>query len=223
MGEQTVADDAGQAKRRRPVWLRLAASAGVVIVIAVIAGGLTSFAQTVLPPWFASFANSASGWTTVTFAAVYASRARPVPAAFLGAVAFVLMNESYGVVSTWRGYVYVGGITNMWNLIGLLVGPIVGLAAAWLRSPRPVLVALGAAAPAIVLIGEGVYGLTFIADSTEPGYWIGQLVVGVLFLAWVIARRVRSVRFGALAIALTTVGAALFLAVYSGLPSLLVA
>lgn len=32
------------------------------------------------------------------------------------------------------------------------------------------------------MIGIGIYGLTLSGDSTDQGYWLGALIVGVIWL-----------------------------------------
>jgi hypothetical protein len=192
----------------------------VVLVVSVAAGALTPFGQQYLPPWLSSLCNSSGGWTAVTFFAVYLSRARLPLAVILGIASFILMNETYGRVSELRGYASPGGMSSMWNYIAVIVGPIVGIAAAWLRSPQPWLVAVGAAAPAAVFIGEGYYGLTAIAETTSPVYWWLQIAAGVTIVAVVSLRRLRAPGPIALACALAVVGAVVFDSAYTGVPSL---
>ena len=65
-----------------------------------------------------------------------------------------------------------------------------------------------------ILIGEGLYGLSTIADTTYPPYWSGQIVVGVAILASVAVQRPRQVRRIAIAVACSLLVAASFVAVY---------
>jgi hypothetical protein len=196
-------------------FLRALRAIGITLAIALVAGVLTPFAQQYLPEWVNSLANSAGSWTMIGLLAVYLSKARGVFAALLGVAALLLLNEAYSAVSTARGYFYAGGFTSQWTYVAIAAGPIVGLAASWLRSPRPALVALAAAAPSAVLIGEGIYGLTMVADTTSPVYWCLQIAGGVAFVAVVAVRMLRRREYIAVAGALTLTGAALFAAFYS--------
>lgn len=183
-----------------------------VCVAAFALGGATSFAQGFLPAAFASFANSASGWTLVTVLLLAAGRFRPVPSAVLGAVCFVLLTLGYTAVSALRGLTYD---PVFWVLVGVVVGPVVGLATAWLRT-RDVRAALGTAALAGVGLGEAVYGLTVVAGSTSPVYWVlvGATALGLLA---VVVRRLRRRAHAVLAVALTAVVAAGLLLTYRDL------
>lgn len=196
--------------RSRPAAALL--STVIVALVAITAGALTPFGQQYLPEWLSSLANSSGSWTMIGLLAVYLSRARGVLAALLGIAALILLNETYAAVSTARGYPYAGGLASEWTFVAVVAGPIVGLAASWLRSQRPVLVALAVAAPSAVLVGEGIYGLVLLADTTSPVYWWLQIVGGVVFVA---VRKLRRPGVVALAAALTVVGAALFYALYA--------
>ncbi|MDR7384496.1 DUF6518 family protein [Promicromonospora iranensis] len=183
----------------RPAILAQVARFGSVVALSFLLGGLTSYAQGFLPDAFASFANSASGWTVLTALLVYWSRARTVPAAVLGAVSFVLLVLGYMVASQVRGLVYD---PMLFSVVGVVVGPFVGVAASWLRASG-VRAALGTALLAGIGIGEAAYGLTIIGDTTSPVYWTVIGVAGVALVGVMVIRRLR----GALPVALAAGGA----------------
>ena len=189
----------------------------LAVVAAFVLGGLTSVGQQYLPEHLHSLANSAGSWTAICFAVLVLSRIRGWRAAGLGILVFIALNEGYGLVTRLKGFPYGILFENYWTIIALVIGPIVGLAASWVQSKRPALVALGAAAPATVLVGEGVYGLLYVSDTTSPVYWTGSIVVGAVFVVLMAVLRVRSVGWGILSIALTAIGAALFVLAYSSL------
>jgi ABC-type enterochelin transport system permease subunit len=85
-----------------------------------------------------------------------------------------------------------------------------GLAAVWLRSHRPALIAAGTAVPSAILLGEGFYGLTVVLATTGPVVWILELVAGIAFIVLVCVRRLRSGRAIALCVGLSLLGAAAF-------------
>ncbi|WP_052226471.1 DUF6518 family protein [Microbacterium mangrovi] len=178
----------------RASWYRetwRSALVGIVVVLAgsLLLGGLTSFGQTYLPAWASSFSNSAGGWTLLAFLLVWASRVHPLLGAVLGAVAFVGLNEGYGVVSAWRGHFYAEPFASVWTRIGLVVGPLVGASASVARYGTPLWRALAVTPLCAVLLGEGVWALNAIADTTSPVYWIIEIVLSVLFMALVLWRR----------------------------------
>ena len=178
-------------------------------------GGLTSVGQSVLPEALVSFANSAGGWTLLAFGLVRLTRARPPLAVALGVVSFVLLVEGYRIVSGWRGYYYAEPFQDTFTIIGLFAGPVIGLSASLLRWAPGSWKPFAAAPVAAVLIGEGVYGLTVVGETTSPVYWVAQLVLGVaLVLSTVAAARPR-ITPGILGSLVTLGGATAFVAFYS--------
>lgn len=186
---------------------------GTVVVLSFLLGGLTSWAQGFLPDAFASFANSASGWTVLTALLVFWSRARTVPAAVLGAVSFVLLVLGYMVASQARGLFYD---PLLFSVVGVVVGPFVGIAAAWLRSTG-VRAALGTALLAGIGVGEAAYGLTVVGDTTSPVYWTVIGMAGLALLAGMLVRRIRGVLPVVVAVGGTVAVAAGFYQAYTSL------
>lgn len=199
--------------------LGLVVRSAIVAVAALVLGGLTSPAQGLLPEALSSFANSAGGWTLLTFAIVWAVRTPLWLSAVLGMVGFVLLVEGYRLVSEWRGYDYGEPFTGIFTIIGIVTGPIVGAAAALVRHPTPLWRGIGIAPVAAVLIGEGIYGLTVVADTTSPVYWVVQLVIGIVLTLVVILRPRMPVPIAALTLGLVAAGSAAFVAAYSWLGS----
>jgi len=154
----------------------------VAIAGAVLIGGLTSFAQQYLPPWVNSLSNSVGGWTMFSFLIVWLGRARPLLAAALGVVVFQLLVESYSAVSEWRGFDDGDPFTSIWTVVGLAAGPLLGAAAGLVRYAPPVWRALAVTPLSAVLLGEGIWALNTIADTTSPVYWSLQIVLSVVFL-----------------------------------------
>lgn len=189
----------------------------IVLVTAAVWGGLTSFGQQYLPDELRSLANASGPWFAVVMGSIVVARPRLVLAIILGAVGLILMNEAYGIVSRWRGFPYGGGLTSIWNVIAVVVGPAAGIAATWLRSSRPILVALGVAAPAAVFIGEGLYGLTVISDTTSPVFWSLELAAGIGLVVLAVMVRVRTLAAIGVLLGAAALGAGLFYAIYSSL------
>lgn len=218
-------DSRSGARADREPWHRRASGAPgealratlIVLVTAAATGGLTSFGQQYLPDELRSLANASGTWFAVVMGALVFARPRPVLAIILGVLGLIVMNEAYGVVSRSRGFAYGGGFSSIWNLIALLAGPVAGIAATWLGSPRPALVALGASAPAAVLIGEGLYGLTVVSDTTSPVFWTIELAAGVGVVVVTAATRLRTISAIGALVGVSALGGALFYVVYSSL------
>jgi hypothetical protein len=195
-------------------WREVIRAVIIVVFVAALIGGATSPGQQYLPDAIRSLANAVGPWFVAILLAVYAGRSRVGLAIVLGVVGFVLLNVSYGVVSESRGFAYSAGLSNIWTLLALPAGVIVGVAATWLRSNRVSLMAIGAATPAAVLLGEGMFGLTVILDTTGPVVWILELAVGAAFLVVFSVARLRRFRPIALCVGLAVGGA---LVLYFGL------
>ncbi|RYB90536.1 hypothetical protein EUA93_20565 [Nocardioides oleivorans] len=156
-----------------------------VIAASLLLGGLTSWAQGFLPAEVSSFANSSSGWTILTALLVAAVRPSIGWGAVLGVVSFVALVLGFTVVHELRGYPYD---PLFWSLVGVVAGPFVGAAAAAVVGRHRIRAAVGAGSLAGVLVADGIYGLTVVAASTSPVYWVLCLVLGV---ALVVATAVR--------------------------------
>lgn len=159
-----------------------------VILGSALIGGLTSPAQQYLPAWINSLANSAGGWTAFVFLLVWLARARPILAVVLGVVAFEAMVEAYGLVSGWRGHYYSAPFSSIWSGIGLVVGPIMGVAATAARYGSRGWRLLGVAALSAVLIADGTHGLLVLLTSTSPVFWTLEIVAGASFFALALVR-----------------------------------
>lgn len=169
-------------------WRRAALRSAAVAAASFALGGLTSFAQGALPEALVPFANSASGWTVLTAVLIGWSRVRTGLAAALGATSFVLLVLGYAAVSAARDLYYD---PMLFGVVGLAVGPFVGIAASWLRRD-PWRAAVGTALLAGIGAGESVYGLTTVVDTTGPTYWVIAGVGAVALVVVMLARRVRT-------------------------------
>jgi hypothetical protein len=154
-------------------------SLSVVLVTGFALGVLTSFGQKLLPDELSSFANSSGSWSLVAF--LLALRApRPALALVGGALALWGLLAGYIVASELRGFAVSSWLVTFWGAAGLVAGPLLGLAAWWVRNGTAAQAGLGAGALAGVLVGEGAYGLTVVGDTTEPEYWWLQVGAGVV-------------------------------------------
>lgn len=195
-GRMTPSSD--QPRSAPPAVVVVAAAVGVGLLL----GGLTAYAQEWLPAELGSLANSSGSWTLLAFGLALLAPTRAAAAA-TGALVLAALLAGYVVGAAIRGDTSSTRLIVFWGLAALLVGPPLGLAAHWVRSGPPLLAAVGAAAISGVLMGEGAYGLMFVADTTYPPYWWGSIVVGLLLLVGIAAARLRHARSIAVAVGLT--------------------
>lgn len=163
------------------------AGATIVAASSFLLGAATFHAQGFLPDALTSFANSASGWTLVTVLLLSSTAVGPAIAALLGAMSFVLLTLGYAAAAQLQDLSYD---PTLFALVGVVVGPFVGIATSWLRAVHPWQAALGTALLAGIGVGEAVFGLTTVADTTSPVYWV---LIGAAALALLIAMLIRRI------------------------------
>ncbi|MBO1752588.1 hypothetical protein J4G33_12315 [Actinotalea sp. BY-33] len=197
-------------ERLSGTWARVA----VVVVASFLGGMATFFAQGLLPGALTSFANSASGWTLVTVLLLAWARVSTALSAVLGVASFALLTVGYSVSAQMQGLYYD---PTLFVVVGVVVGPFIGVATSWLRAESGWRAAAGTALLAGIGLGEAVFGLTAVADTTSPVYWILIGVIGLGLLVGMLLRRIR----GAVLVVLTVVGTAAvagaFVAAYGAL------
>jgi hypothetical protein len=194
----------------------LARATALVAALSFLAGGLTTWAQTVLPYSLFFLANSASGWILVMVPLLWCVRHQPLVAAILGSVSGILL--MLGFTAAWAVLHEQPYDPWLWTLSGAVAGLFIGLATAWLPG-HGIRAALGTAALAGVAIGDAWYGLTAVRATTSPVYWTLIGLVGLAFLAVMLTRRLRGELPIVLAIAGTVFVATVFLPVYGAVGS----
>jgi hypothetical protein len=195
---------------------RQLAVAGAVALIGLLLGVLTAYSQGWLPDQVNSFANSSGSWALAAFALAFLAH-NPWRAALFGVLALAMLLAGYVLGNNLRGYPTGTSTTIFWGLAAALAGPVLGLAAYWVRYRTPALAAIGAGMMSGVLVGEGIYGLTALNSSdgySHPGYWWSEIVVGVVLLLGLGAVRFRAVRPAFLALAVCAWVSVAFLALY---------
>ena len=170
--------------------LRAGAAPTLAVGVGLLLGILTAAAQGWLPRDAASLANSSGSWSLIAFLLALLATG-PRSAAACGAAALAALLGGYILGTGVRGYASGTGLIVFWGLAAIIVGPSLGLGAWWAKAGSPRLAALGAGGMGGVLIGEGVYGLLYIAETTSSAYWWGQIAVGAGIVGWFAARRLR--------------------------------
>jgi Family of unknown function (DUF6518) len=192
-----------------------AARLGFVGVVGVSLGVLTAYAQEWLPPELGSIANSAGSWALVAFllAMLLATGARG--GAVIGSLALVALLVGYVLGANARGVSAGSSLIVFWGAAALLAGPLVGICGFWAKSGQTLRPAIGVGLMSGILIGEGIYGLTFIADTTYAPYWWVETATGILLAAWVLSRGPDRLQKAPVTAAVGALTAAAFLVVYS--------
>ena len=192
----------------------------LVLAAAALTGALTPFGMIHLPRSLHAVANSSAPWAMVAFATIFFVRARGVRAAVLGLCSFVVMDVAFWVVYEARIGHYPNHYLAFWVGIAVVVGPLVGLCASWLRSKAILVRALGVAAPSSILIGEGAYMLARLPGESTL-YAVGCVFAGVILCAVLGAIVLERIEAMLLSFVICAAASALFFAVYSLLPLVL--
>ena len=108
-----------------------------------------------------------------------------------------------------------------WSIAAVLIGPVLGLGAFWLMRGPVLLGAVGVSCMSGVLVGEGVHGLLYVADTTYPPYWWGSVLTGAGLLLWSLVRKLHGASAVSLAILSTGVVSAAFVVVYANTPEII--
>jgi hypothetical protein len=188
--------------------------------VALALGVLTAYAQGWLPQKMGSLANSAGSWALVAFALSLMATSGWLAAVF-GSASLLALLAGYVLGAEMQGYPSSTTTVLFWGAAALLAGPLLGLSAFWIKTRRDLLAATGVGAVSGVLIGEGIYGLTQVADSTYPPYWWGEIVVGLILLLAVAWRRLLGLRAVVVSVGVAVLAAVAFVLVYSRGPSAL--
>jgi len=121
----------------------------------------------------------------VAVALIWSVRVRPGVAAGLGVGSFVLLTVGYALTSIVRGDGYD---PTLFGAVGIVLGPITGLAACWLRE-RDERGGLATAVLSGLAVGDALAGFTGTTGTTAPLYQLISLVLGVALLVWMVRRR----------------------------------
>jgi hypothetical protein len=151
--------------------LTLAAAVGLAV------GALTLWSVLHLPFSLEPLSNTAAPWVLVAFAVALTARGigESLVLAIVTLLALVL---GFYVAEAIRGWPVSRHQIEFWSATSVLVGPLVGLAAGWLRHAGHRARALGAGVLGGLLAGEAVYGLIALKFSSPADYWYVQFVLG---------------------------------------------
>ena len=167
---------------QRHVVLGMSTAAAVGLAVGVF----TAYAQGWLGDSTASLANSAGPWSLAAF--LVARFNRRLPAAIAAAMLTLACCElGYALATTVRGGTNSSSTVLFWLTAAALAGPPLGIAGSWSVSTG-VRRGLGWSVIGGVLLGEGVYGWTTVADTTDWRYWAVETVVGSAIVVVAVVR-----------------------------------
>jgi hypothetical protein len=150
----------------------------LAVAIGLAGGVVTEWSATHLPFTLEPLANSAAPWILVALAVALSAR-RMSESLALSVVTLLALVVGYYVAEAHRGWAVSLHQVELWSAASVAIGPLVGLAAGWLRNTGRIANALGAGVLGGLVAGEAVYGLTDLRFSTPAEYWHVQFVLGV--------------------------------------------
>jgi hypothetical protein len=130
------------------------------------------------------------------------------------------MDLGFFVVFDSLGGYYAHSNLAFWLFVALVIGPLVGVCASWLRSRQPALQALAVAAPSSVLIGEGIFMLQRL-PGVSTRYAVASVIVGFALFAILAIVRIRPMLWIAVSVAMCVAASAAFITIYGMLPLVL--
>jgi Family of unknown function (DUF6518) len=149
----------------------------LAVVVGLAAGALTEWSVPHLPFSLEPLGNSAAPWVLVAFAVAFTARGTR-ESVLLAVVALLAMVLGFYVVEACRGWGVSRHQVALWCVASVAIGPLVGLAAGWLRHAGNTQAAAGTGVIGGLLTGEAVWGLTGLRFSSPAGYWHVQFLLG---------------------------------------------
>jgi hypothetical protein len=150
----------------------------LAVAIGLAAGAVTEWSATHLPFSLEPLANSAAPWILVAFAVALTAR-RTGESLMLAVVTLLALVFGFYLAEAHRGWSVSLHQVELWSAASVAIGPLVGLAAGWLRNAVRTTNALGAGVLGGLVAGEAVYGLTKLRFSSPADYWHVQFIFGV--------------------------------------------
>jgi hypothetical protein len=159
-----------------------AARLALAIVAGAAVGSVIEWSVPHLPFALEPLGNSAAPWLIVAFVIALTARS-VIESAALAVLTLIALVMGFYVSQDIRGWAVSQHQVVLWTAASFAAGPLVGVAAAWLRRANRTRAALGAGVLGGLLAGEAVYGLRKLEFSTPARYWHVQLVVGIAVAA----------------------------------------
>jgi hypothetical protein len=154
------------------------ARVALAVVVGAAVGAVIEWSVPHLPFSLEPLGNSAAPWLVVAFAMALITH-RLSESVVLSVVTLIALVMGFYVAQDIRGWAVSRHQVVLWTAASCVAGPLVGVAAAWLRRPERTRAAVGAGVLGGLLAGEAVYGLRVLRFSAPPRYWHVQLGVGI--------------------------------------------
>lgn len=157
---------------------RMAVRLALAVVVGLVVGAATEWSVPHLPFSLEPLGNSAAPWILAACAMALTAR-RTGESLMLAVVTLLALVLGFYLAEAYRGWPVSRHQVEFWFAASVAIGPLVGLATAWLRHAKRTTAALGAGVLGGLLAGEAVYGLTKLRFSSPAHYWHVQLALGI--------------------------------------------
>jgi hypothetical protein len=150
----------------------------LAVVSGLTVGAATEWSVLHVPFSLEPLGNTAAPWVLVAFGV--ALLARQLRESLLLAILTLLaLVVGFYVLEACRGFGVSQHQVLLWSVSSVVIGPLVGVAAGWLRRGEHAPASVGAGVLGGVLGGEALWGLTGLRFSSPANYWRVQFVLGV--------------------------------------------
>jgi hypothetical protein len=156
----------------------MAARLTLAAAVGLAGGAATEWSVLHLPFALEPLSNTAAPWVLVAFGVALTARWMS-ESLVLAVVTLVALVLGFYVAEALRGWTVSRHQVEFWSVTSVVVGPLVGLAAGWLRHAGDTAGAVGAGGLGGLLAGEAVHGLAALRFSSPADYWHAQFVLGV--------------------------------------------
>lgn len=156
----------------------MAARLTVALVVGFVLGAVTEWSVLHLPFTLEPLSNSAAPWVLVAFAVALTARSMS-ESLVLAVVSLIALVVGFYLAQALRGWPLSRHQVEFWSVVSVVMGPLIGVAAMWLRKAGRTTGAIGAGVLGGLLTGEAVHGLTALKFSSSADYWDVQFVVGI--------------------------------------------
>jgi hypothetical protein len=150
----------------------------VAVMVGLAVGAATQWSTLHLPFTLEPLSNSAAPWVLVAFVVALSARSLG-ESVILAVMSLIGLVMGFYLAEALRGWPVSRHQVAFWIVTGVVMGPLIGLAAGWLRHAGREAGALGAGILGGLFVGEAVHGLTSLELSTPARYWDAQIVLGV--------------------------------------------
>ena len=185
---QTSDGQSSPSVNRRALGIGLSAA----VAVGVGVGALTAYGQGWLSDATTSLANSAGPWSVAAFLVARYNR-RVAPAIVAAMLTLACCELGYALATALRGGTSASSTVVFWLAAAVLAGPPLGVAGAW-STATGLRRGVGLSALGGVLLGEGLYGWSTVAHTTDWRYWATEVALGTLIILFAAARSQLRVR-----------------------------